>query len=309
VAEFHETRGWCDPPEWVQELRREHPDEPADPTEAEWLGCRDRPMWMVGPLVRPRSAAKGAEEPRPDRSPSCREWRDRKARLLICAACRLVWHLLPGGHGRPFREFIETLESVADERATEHDLQREYDRLSRTVLPNSSWSDVPLARAERAAQEINRTLTAPLVEAVWWAMQAVNWIGWQETEVCQDRSGLLWLDYIVAAAWSEAAEPGDPIDEPNAGSVPMSAAISHLIRDVSGNPFRPVEFGPEWRTDTAVLLARQMYASRDFSAMPILADALQDAGCDNETILSHCRDVNRVHVRGCWVVDLVLGKL
>jgi hypothetical protein len=51
-----------------------------------------------------------------------------------------------------------------------------------------------------------------------------------------------------------------------------------------------------------------MYESRDFSAMPILADALQDAGCDNDDILSHCRDTSLTHVRGCWVVDLVLGK-
>ena len=50
-----------------------------------------------------------------------------------------------------------------------------------------------------------------------------------------------------------------------------------------------------------------MYDARDFSAMPILADALQDAGCDSDDILNHCRS-GGVHVRGCWVVDLVLGK-
>ena len=50
-----------------------------------------------------------------------------------------------------------------------------------------------------------------------------------------------------------------------------------------------------------------MYASRDFSPMPILADALQDAGCDSADILDHCRG-SGPHVRGCWVVDLVLGK-
>jgi hypothetical protein len=81
-----------------------------------------------------------------------------------------------------------------------------------------------------------------------------------------------------------------------------------VILEVVGNPFRSVAFSPEWRTDTAVSLARQMYESREFSAMPILADALQDAGCDNDDILSHCRDANATHVRGCWVVDLVLGK-
>jgi hypothetical protein len=81
-----------------------------------------------------------------------------------------------------------------------------------------------------------------------------------------------------------------------------------VIRDLFGNPFRTVSCSPEWRTDTAVSLARQMYEARDFSAMPILADALQDAGCENEDVLNHCRDTNQPHVRGCWVVDLVLGK-
>ena len=81
-----------------------------------------------------------------------------------------------------------------------------------------------------------------------------------------------------------------------------------LFRDIFGNPFRPVVFSPAWRTDTAVSLARGMYESRDFGAMPILADALQDAGCDNDDILNHCRDPKQVHVCGCWVVDLVLGK-
>jgi hypothetical protein len=80
-----------------------------------------------------------------------------------------------------------------------------------------------------------------------------------------------------------------------------------LIRDVFGNPFRPATFFPEWQTDTALSLARQMYESCDFSAMPILADALQDAGCDSAEILDHCRGPGP-HVRGCWVVDLVLGK-
>jgi len=80
-----------------------------------------------------------------------------------------------------------------------------------------------------------------------------------------------------------------------------------LLRDIFGNPFRPVSFDPDWRTSTAVALATQMYDSRDFSAMPILADALQDAGCASSDILDHCRGPGP-HVRGCWVVDLVLGK-
>jgi hypothetical protein len=81
-----------------------------------------------------------------------------------------------------------------------------------------------------------------------------------------------------------------------------------LARDIFGNPFRQVKLPRKWRTSTAVALARQMYESRDFGAMPILADALQDAGCDSGDILSHCRDTSLTHVRGCWVVDLVLCK-
>ncbi len=80
-----------------------------------------------------------------------------------------------------------------------------------------------------------------------------------------------------------------------------------LIQDIFGNPFRPVAFDPSWHTSTAVALAQRMYDSRDFGVMPILGDALQDAGCDNDDILDHCRG-DGPHVRGCWVVDLVLGK-
>jgi hypothetical protein len=79
------------------------------------------------------------------------------------------------------------------------------------------------------------------------------------------------------------------------------------LRDIFGNPFRPVAFSPAWRTDTAITLARQMYDARDFGAMPILADALQDAGCDSDDVLNHSRG-RGPHVRGCWVVDLVLGR-
>jgi len=80
-----------------------------------------------------------------------------------------------------------------------------------------------------------------------------------------------------------------------------------FLRDIFGNPFRPVAINPERLSSTVVALARGMYESRDFGAMPILADALQDAGCDSDDILDHCRGPG-LHVRGCWVVDLVLGR-
>jgi hypothetical protein len=80
-----------------------------------------------------------------------------------------------------------------------------------------------------------------------------------------------------------------------------------IVLDIFGNPFRPVVLDALWLTSTVVSLARQMYESRDFSAMPILADALMDAGCENAEVLDHCRGPGP-HVRGCWVVDLLLGK-
>jgi hypothetical protein len=92
-----------------------------------------------------------------------------------------------------------------------------------------------------------------------------------------------------------------------AASQASRTAMASFIRDLFGNPFRPVILDPSWLTSTVTTLARQMYDSRDFGPMPILADALQDVGCNNADVLSHCRSSDP-HVRGCWVVDLVLGK-
>jgi hypothetical protein len=116
-----------------------------------------------------------------------------------------------------------------------------------------------------------------------------------------------WQTASALASAAIARKPGRPPRAAVADREQSRIALHSLVRDIFGNPFRPVTFSPEWRTNTAVSLARQMYDSRDFSAMPILADALQDAGCDNDNILSHCRGEGP-HVRGCWVVDLVLGK-
>jgi hypothetical protein len=83
--------------------------------------------------------------------------------------------------------------------------------------------------------------------------------------------------------------------------------LAHLIRDIFGSPFHAVEFDPSWRTANVMDLAKTVYEEEVFDRMPILADALLDAGCGDETILKHCRS-GGPHVRGCWVVDQVLGK-
>ena len=80
-----------------------------------------------------------------------------------------------------------------------------------------------------------------------------------------------------------------------------------VLHDLFPNPFLPLTWNPEWFSSTVRTLAANMYDTRDFSAMPILADALQDAGCEDEQVLSHCR-ATKPHARGCWVVDAILGK-
>jgi hypothetical protein len=87
-----------------------------------------------------------------------------------------------------------------------------------------------------------------------------------------------------------------------------------LLRDIFGNPFRPANFAPSWRTPTVTSVAQAIYEERQLSSglfdnqrMSVLADALEEAGCDNADILGHLRG-SGAHVRGCWAVDLILGK-
>src|SRR5262249_54964478 len=81
-----------------------------------------------------------------------------------------------------------------------------------------------------------------------------------------------------------------------------------ILRDIFGRrPLRPVTINPAWRTSNVTALAQSIYDDRAFDRLPILADALEDAGCDNADVLNHCRQPGE-HVRGCWVLDLILDK-
>ena len=84
-------------------------------------------------------------------------------------------------------------------------------------------------------------------------------------------------------------------------------AMRGFVLDVFGHPFRPVTFDPGWRTADVTALAAGVYEDRAFDRLPVLADALMEAGCADEQVLAHCRSAGP-HVPGCWVVDLVLGK-
>jgi hypothetical protein len=80
-----------------------------------------------------------------------------------------------------------------------------------------------------------------------------------------------------------------------------------VLRDLVGPAFAPVALEPGWRRPDVTALAQGVYEERAFDRLPILADALMDAGCDREVVLAHCRGAGP-HVRGCWVVDLLLGN-
>ena len=88
---------------------------------------------------------------------------------------------------------------------------------------------------------------------------------------------------------------------------PERRTHADVLRDIVGNPFHPVAVTPAWRTPAAVALARTAYEERHFEDLPLLADALEEAGCTDDAILTHLRG-SGPHVRGCWVVDLVLEK-
>jgi hypothetical protein len=88
------------------------------------------------------------------------------------------------------------------------------------------------------------------------------------------------------------------------------AAQCVLLREVFGNPFRPAPFDPLWITSgggAVSRLAQAIYEERGYDDLPILADALEEAGCDAVEVLEHCRGPGP-HARGCWVLDGLLNK-
>jgi hypothetical protein len=127
-----------------------------------------------------------------------------------------------------------------------------------------------------------------------WADEGVSFEGWDPNWRSRLRNS--------RAAGSESA-----LD-------PEMLAHVVLLSDVFGNPFRRTALDPAWRTPTVVALATAAYEDRIMPAghlhpdhLAVLADALEDTGCDNVDLLSHLRGPGP-HVRGCWVIDLLLGK-
>lgn len=129
--------------------------------------------------------------------------------------------------------------------------------------------------------------------------------GWQCTLSNGNDAGKLACR--EASGWMGAQESSHGIDAFYAGIRAEQVHQAALFRCIVSNPFRPLTLDSSWLTSSVLDLATGIYEDRAFDRMPILADALMDAGCANDDILQHCR-TGGPHVRGCWVVDLLLGK-
>jgi hypothetical protein len=165
------------------------------------------------------------------------------------------------------------------------------------IVLAEQFADAPVSFDEAFdAQE--RAFTAYRESEAEWSLP-----DWAACVLLHVDAGTAAYDALTFAVRFQAADA--------AGNVPESpvdtAEQSVLVRDIFGNPFLPVVADPSWRTSTVKALAVGIYDGRAFDRLPILADALQDAGCEDEQLLGHCRGPGP-HVRGCWAIDLVLGK-
>lgn len=202
--------------------------------------------------------------------------RQRKLRLFNCACCRRIWHLLTDERSR---KAVEIAEKYVDGLASDdeaNDAMREADQ---------AWRDFERDNPDRheygdRAANCSR-----------WAAYYTDFPEWGSREA---RLAVVWekvqqgIDHRVADADEEAEQCA-------------------VLRDIFGNPFRPVAVNLAWLTHAVVGMARTIYNERVFDRLPILADTLEQAGCQNPDILNHCRQPGD-HVRGCWVLDLLLGK-
>jgi hypothetical protein len=143
------------------------------------------------------------------------------------------------------------------------------------------------------------------------AAKRATWAAWQAFRG-QPTSTALWTaawvaDWKVVNAASQAVSGVEVLEGRSDG---LRTRLCTIIRDIFGNPFRPVAINPAWlawNDGTVQKMAQAIYEERAFDRMPILADALEEAGCTDEQILMHLRGGGE-HYCGCWVIDLLLGK-
>ena len=209
---------------------------------------------------------------------------DRKLRLFCVGCCR--WYEEKASEVG--RNLLQVVEWFADGRASEEELnaaRMPAEEIEEATLQALGWSEQ--LRAERS---ITSAAFSPV------SYEAVFGTNWRDRSCYED--GQPYPVSVVCLARS-------PFPEGTSGPEPKVVALLH---DIFGPlPFRPITLNPSWLTSTVTSLAQAIYTDRAFDRLPILADALEEAGRNDADVLAHCRGGGE-HARGCWVVDCVLGK-
>lgn len=210
----------------------------------------------------------------------------RKLRLFACACCRNIWHLLTDARSR---NAVETMEQYLDGQVSTKDvgLNGAWD-VYRDVY-NGDYSYATCYAAAAAASAASYDVTGPA--AVYTTAEAAS-----------SATG-----YSASSAKASATFDAATFETAYAAT---KAEQAKLLRIIVGNPFRKIRYDPHWNlaNNKAVLnIAQSVCDEKSSSKMPILADALEDAGCTDPTILDHCRNVH-VFVRGDWLLELILEQ-
>jgi hypothetical protein len=207
----------------------------------------------------------------------------RKHRLFAVACCRQVAYLL---HDETLQAAIEIAERFADQTCTETE-RAECERRVQRVFQE-------LKELDPGTKSI--VMRGDFVYPETYAAEMMTYCLSPDA-----KSAATHVPFAAAAAFA-----GTPYED-DLQFEGAFATQADLVRCIFGNPTRPINFDSRWRTSVALSLAREMYEERDFRRLPLLADALMEAGCNDEQVVSHCK-LSGMHVRGCWVLDFVLGK-
>jgi hypothetical protein len=214
--------------------------------------------------------------------------------LFACACCRLVWDRI---EDEASRRAVEVSERAAEGQASRQEL-RAAEEEAEAVWKGTQQHFYRVARESPTGAERWRTGAASSLA------QAACMAAARRFSVMSAESAAMTT--ATAVLWLAGAE--------EAGGKAMHALMARqarLVRCLFANPFRPLpDIDPAWLSwdDGAVRkLAASILAERRFGDLPVLADALEEAGCADEAILRHCRDGGE-HALGCWVLDRLLGK-
>jgi hypothetical protein len=212
---------------------------------------------------------------------------ERRLMLLAAACCRDMWPLLTDPRSRAG---VETLEAVADGKAK----FTQYEGAFGDAW--SAWRELGARPAPCGWAEEKR------LQAAVHAARAAACLNWP---IASAVGGVI---VFAASAMKKASRSLRRPGRPEAKKYRLRQ--HRLIEEVFGNPFRRVSVERAWLAwngGTVGEVAGAIYDEKRFDDLPVLADALEDAACDNDDMLNHLRSPGP-HVRGCWAVDLVLGK-